>query len=73
MNKKQGPNDPVTTASYLENEVLGKYRKWALCAWQHCPALLQHTTTNASECYHRWLKAFKGSKKARKAAMKGLG
>ncbi len=30
--------------------------EWSLCSRQHCPYLLQHTSTNALESYHYNLK-----------------
>ena len=45
------------TAKYIHTYWLQTASKWGMYARQHCPLLLQVTTTNACEAWHRKLKS----------------
>ena len=66
-----GPLKARTKAhDYILNTVLPKARLWALFSRQSVPALLQMSTTNAAESYHRLLKRWKRS--MRKSSFRDL-
>ena len=51
------------TAKYIQTQWLQTASKWAMYARQHSPLLLQTTTTNACEAWHRKLKSGAGLSK----------
>ena len=53
------------TKGYIRSYWLETSSKWALYARQHSPMLLQNTTTNACESWHRQLKASLGVDKGK--------
>jgi len=56
------------TANYVRTYWLQTASKWAMYARQHCPLLLQVTTTNACEAWHRKLKPGAGLSKGQVAS-----
>ena len=55
-------------AKYVQTYWLQTAPKWAMYAWQHSPFLLQVTTTNACEAWHRKLKSGAGLSKGQVAS-----
>ena len=53
------------TKGYIRSYWLETSSKWAFYAGQHSPMLLQNTTTNACESWHRQLKASLGVDKGK--------
>ena len=51
------------TKTYVHTYWLETSHKWAMYAWQHSPLLLQVTTTNFCEAWHRKLKGGSGLRK----------
>ncbi|KAF8428713.1 hypothetical protein EV426DRAFT_711386 [Tirmania nivea] len=56
------------TAKYIQTHWLQTASKWAMYARQHSPLLLQVTTTNACEAWHRKLKSGAGLSKGQVAS-----
>ena len=56
------------TAKYVYNYWVQTALKWAMCERQHSPLLLQVTTTNACEAWHRKLKSGAGLSKGQVAS-----
>ena len=56
--------DDQKTKTYIRSHWLETSQKWGMYARQHSPFLLQVTTTNSCEAWHRKLKGGNGLRKA---------
>ncbi|RPB23739.1 hypothetical protein L211DRAFT_218491 [Terfezia boudieri ATCC MYA-4762] len=63
-----GIDNTGNTAKYIQTYWLQIASKWAMFARQHSPLLLQVTTTNACEAWHRKLKSGAGLSKGQAAS-----
>jgi len=59
---------PDSLKAYVRTHWLETRAKWAMYARQHSPLLLQITTTNSCEAWHRKLKSATGVTKGKVAA-----